>query len=211
MPLSLQAKLLRVLMDQQVTRVGSTQPRQVDARVLIATHRDLEKRVKEGAFREDLYYRIHVVPVTVPPLRERAQDIPALVEHFLEVVSRDLKVSRKSISPEALARLRAYAFPGNVRELRNVLEHACILSAGAVIQPSDLPLSHAAGGDADPRRAFMARLPREVDARTLLAELEKDLLKRALADAGGVQAEAGRLLGLSRSDVAYKLKKHGLD
>jgi DNA-binding NtrC family response regulator len=211
MSLALQAKLLRVLMDKQVTRVGSTRAKSVDVRVLFATHRDLEERVRQGAFREDLFYRINVVPVTMPSLRERPEDIPALVEHFMSAVARDLKMLPRVISEAALHRLTAYAFPGNVRELRNLIERAYILSSGTRIEPGDLPL----GNESEPTpanltQAIVARLPHEVDLRETLNDIEKALLQRALQDGQGVQAEAGRLLGLSRSDIAYKLKKHEL-
>jgi DNA-binding NtrC family response regulator len=211
MSLALQAKLLRVLMDKQVTRVGSTRPRKVDVRVLFATHRDLEERVKEGAFREDLFYRINVVPVTMPALRDRPEDLPQLVQHFMAAVARDLKLPPRGMSEGALHRLGAYAFPGNVRELRNLIERAYILSSGEQVQPGDLPLGN--GDEPAPEnlmQAIVARLPHELDLRELLSEMEKAILQRTLHDAGGVQAEAGRMLQLSRSDIAYKLKKHGL-
>ncbi len=211
MSLALQAKLLRVLMDKQVTRVGSTRPRKVDVRVLFATHRDLEERVKEGSFREDLFYRINVVPVTIPPLRDRPEDLPALVRHFMVAVARDLKLPPRRMSEAALFRLGGYAFPGNVRELRNLIERAYILSSGEQVQATDLPLGN--GDEPAPEdlmQAIVTRLPHELDLRELLSEIEKAVLQRALQDAGGVQAEAGRMLKLSRSDIAYKLKKHEL-
>jgi DNA-binding NtrC family response regulator len=183
----------------------------VDVRVLFATHRDLEERVKEGAFREDLFYRINVVPVTMPALRDRPEDLPQLVQHFMAAVARDLKLPPRGMSEGALHRLGAYAFPGNVRELRNLIERAYILSSGEQVQPGDLPLGN--GDEPAPEnlmQAIVARLPHELDLRELLSEMEKAILQRTLHDAGGVQAEAGRMLQLSRSDIAYKLKKHGL-
>jgi DNA-binding NtrC family response regulator len=208
MSLALQAKLLRVLMDKQITRVGSTRAKKVDARVVIATHRDLDQRVRDGEFRQDLYYRINVVPLTVPPLRERREDIPVLVDYFLGAIARELKLPRRSISDTARRKLATYSFPGNVRELRNLLERAYILASGNTIEAADLPVSGEQVEEADAVASIVARLPHELDVRKLLADLEAALLQRALDDAQGVQAEAGRLLQLSRSDIAYKLKKH---
>jgi len=126
-----QAKLLRVVTDGQVLRVGSTQPRKVDVRLLAATHRDLPQRVREGLFRQDLYYRLAVVPIAIPPLRERREDIPVLCELFVRQVAMELKLPRRSFSPGALEKLQRYNFPGNVRELRNLIERASILSPGS--------------------------------------------------------------------------------
>jgi DNA-binding NtrC family response regulator len=133
----MQAKLLRVLADGTILRLGSARPRQVNVRLIVATHRDLPQRVTEGAFREDLYYRLAVVPIAIPPLRERRDEIPALVERFLADIALELKIRRKTVSPAALARLAAYDFPGNVRELRNLIERACILSSRGELQPED--------------------------------------------------------------------------
>ena len=210
MSLALQAKLLRVLVDGEVVRVGSTVPRRVDVRVVVATHRDLAQRVRQGEFREDLYYRLAVVPIAIPPLRERREDVPPLVEHLLGRVSRDLKLPRRGITAGAMDRLRAYDLPGNVRELRNLIERATILCRGEAITEADLPqLEPLAGGDGRggllPR--WIAALPERVDLRELLQEVEARLVDRALEDAGGVQAEAARRLGISRSDIGYKLKR----
>jgi two-component system response regulator HydG len=224
MSLALQSKLLRVLMDGQVMRVGATAPRTVDVRLVVATHRDLEQRIQEGAFREDLYYRLAVVPLHIPPLRERREDIPVLTEHFLDLATQEMKISRRAIHPDAVERLRGYSFPGNVRELRNLVERACILATGDEIMPEDFPLAGASakvawpGGDSgegeaarDPdgaRRAWLESLPEAIDLRAELETLEQELTQRALRGAGGVQAEAARRLGVSRSDIAYKIKKH---
>ncbi len=206
MALPLQAKLLRVLVDGEVVRVGSTAARRVNVRILVATHRDLARRVDEGLFRQDLYYRLAVVPLEIPPLRERVEDIPLLVEHFLGQVARDLKVPRRRIDPAALDGLVHYAFPGNVRELRNLIERAYILSGDGDLTPSAFPSirtpeSVPASGDA---------IPEGMDLRRTLESVERRLLAGALEAADGVQAEAARRLGISRSDIAYKLKKFGL-
>jgi DNA-binding NtrC family response regulator len=222
MSLALQAKLLRVLSDHQVLRVGSRSPRTIDVRLILATHRDLKQRVEEGTFREDLYYRVAVVPIELPPLRVRAEDIPPLVERFLVDAARELKVPRRTIAPAAMAKLQGYDFPGNIRELRNLIERACILARGEVITPNDFPLGDGVGGDDDDnggaagdgnaspaaRCARTATLP--LDLRTLLDDIERELIVRALEESDGVQAEAARRLNLSRGDVGYKLRKYGL-
>lgn len=225
MSLPLQARLLRVLMNKEIVRVGSTTPRTVDVRILAATHRNLAERVGEGLFREDLYYRLAVVPLHIPALRERRQDIPLLVEHFLEQIALDLKMPLKRLSPQALRTLRAYSFPGNIRELRNLIERGYILSPGDEIRASDLPVGHpgaglgsgsltqgtSLGSPEQCRRLWIEGLPEQVDLKTVMEENEKDLLLRALELAEGVQAEASRKLGISRSDLAYKLRKYGID
>ena len=212
MSLALQAKLLRVLVTGEVVRVGSAKPRHVDVRIVVATHRDLRQRVKDGQFREDLYYRLAVVPIRVPPLRERREDVPALAEQLLGQISRELKTRPPVLTAAALDRLSAYPFPGNIRELRNVLEHAAILSGGETIDAPDLPLS---GGEAPrdggrPFESWIRSLPESLDLRAIGAEVEKALVEKALAASDGVAAQAARKLGLSRSDLAYKLKSLGL-
>lgn len=215
MPLSLQGKLLRVLMDGMVTRVGTTQSRKVDVRVLAATHRDLEARVRGGEFREDLYYRLAVVPIHVPPLRKRMEDIPDIVEHFLQKSAEELKYPPRPISQAAIEKLMGYSFPGNVRELRNLLERACILCRGDRIEPVDLPLGSTelklpcggTGRPSNPWPCFMSTLNGNVDLRELVEEMEQKVISWAMDHANGVQAEAARRIGLSRSDLAYKLKK----
>ncbi len=228
MPLALQAKLLRVLMDGSVVRVGSTEPRTVDVRIVVATHRDLEQRVRDGTFRQDLYYRIAVVPIHVPPLRERPEDVPPLVEHFLRQVAKELKVRPRTVTPEALARLTRYPLPGNARELRNLVERATILARGETIGVDDLPdllagtplaedtgRAEAGGargaGALDPVERLVGALPERVDLRELLERIERRLLEQMLAEADGVQAEAARRLGISRSDMSYKVRRLGLD
>ena len=135
-----QAKLLRVVTDGQVLRLGTTQPRKVDVRLLAATHRDLPQRVRDGLFRQDLYYRLAVVPIAIPPLRERREDIAVLSELFVRQVSMELKLPRRTLMPQALEKLRSYDFPGNVRELRNLIERASILSAGSELSADSFPV-----------------------------------------------------------------------
>ncbi len=208
-----QAKLLRVLADGKILRVGSTKPRDVDVRVLVATHRNLEQRVKEGVFRQDLYYRLAVVPIALAPLRNRREDIPGLCELFCRDISRELKVPMRRISMAALEKLKRYEFPGNIRELRNLIERALILSVGAEIGPQDFPLpdieTAKSANDAGTLQ-WIASLPESVSLRELLEEAEKALIVRALRSSGGIQAEAARRLQLSRSDLGYKLTKYEL-
>jgi len=214
-----QAKLLRVLTDGQVTRVGSTRPRSVDVRILAATHRDLEARVRENLFREDLYYRLAIFPIAIPPLRERPEDIPELCELFLQRVAVELKLPKHRLAKEALDILVAYQFPGNIRELRNLIERACILAsdeeisasafagAGSVGEKSRRPKAMKSSGEAG-EAEWIESLPESVDLRTLVSSIEKKLIERALRSTDGAQAEAARRLGLSRSDLSYKLGKY---
>ena len=210
-----QAKLLRVLTDGQVVRVGTTQPRKVDVRLLAATHRDLTQRVREGLFREDLFYRLAVIPVTIPPLRERRADIPGLSNLFLSRAALELKLPRRTLSPEALEKLQNYDFPGNVRELRNLIERATILTATDRIGADNFPFPSSnrqigvTAGQAEPA-PWMDLLPEVDDLRAFLSGVEKEVIFRTLNRTGGAQAEAARRLGLSRSDLGYKLTKYGI-
>lgn len=214
MPPEAQAKLLRVLTDGQVVRIGSTSPRQVDVRVIAATHRDLQQRIREGLFREDLYYRLAVIPIPIPPLREHREDIPTLCELFLQQASRDLKVPKYELSSASLNRLMSYSFPGNIRELRNLIERACILSRSTQIGLDSFPMTEGEAkpdpSDGGPSRKWTDCLPDSVQLREFLAEAEKTLIERALRETQGAQAEAARRLGLSRSDLSYKLSKYGI-
>jgi len=212
-----QAKLLRVLTDGQVVRIGTTRPRQVDVRLLAATHRDLRQRVGEGLFREDLFYRLAVVPVAIAPLRERPEDVAALCDLFLSRVALELKLPRRTLSAAALEKLQRYDFPGNVRELRNLIERASILSDSEQIRAEAFPVSPGArqsgvGSDSAERgpSSWIDLLPPVDDLRAFLTGVEKEIIVRTLDAAGGAQAEAARRLGLSRSDLGYKLTKFGI-
>jgi DNA-binding NtrC family response regulator len=218
MPLAAQARLLRVLAEGQVTRIGSTRPRRVDVRVVAATHRDLRAAVQEGRFREDLWYRLAVAILDVPPLRERGDDVALLATHFLARAAERVGRPHLAFTADALERLAGHTWPGNVRELENLAERCALMSLGEV----DARAVGAALGGAPPgpagsagddtaaaRAAWLARLPAPVDLRHVVEGVERELLERALRESGGVQAEAGRRLGLSRSDVAYRLRKFG--
>jgi DNA-binding NtrC family response regulator len=210
-----QAKLLRVLADGELQRVGSTLTRRVNVRVLAATHRNLGERVQAGQFREDLYYRLAVVPIHLAPLRERREDIGELCRVMSVRIADEMKVPRRLLNPAALEKLTEYSFPGNVRELRNLLERALILGQGSELQPEDfliqspLPATQGSGVELTVE-ALASRLPQHLDLRETMMRLERALIVRALEDAKGVQAEAARHLGLSRSDLGYKVGKYSL-
>jgi DNA-binding NtrC family response regulator len=214
MSLAAQAKLLRVLTDGQVLRVGSTRPRRVDVRVLVATHRNLEQRVKEGQFREDLFYRLAVVPIHLPPLRNRREDIAGLSDVFCHQVATELKMQRRRLNSEALAKLEQYRFPGNLRELKNLIERAYILSSNQEIGADDLPLAQreaVANGNGSAHAAGLSiPFADSFDLTGVLENAERELIVRTLTATRGAQAEAARRMGLSRSALAYKLTKYGI-
>lgn len=210
LPLGLQAKLLRALQEGEIRRVGDSRMIRVDVRVIAATNRDLEEEVRQGTFREDLYYRLNVFPIRLPPLRDRREDIPLLAEHFLARVAEEEKASPKRLSPDALRVLMNYSWPGNVRELRHALERAALLSEGELIDERDLPPHLTL-----PRGELTVALPEdaltipETTAR-IVHEVERELIRRALARTANNRTEAARLLGLSRRALLYKLKEYGL-
>jgi DNA-binding NtrC family response regulator len=212
-----QAKLLRILVDGQLLRVGSTKPRTVNVRVLVATHRDLLQRVKEGLFRQDLYYRLAVVPIHIPPLRERREDIPSFCELFSRQIANELGLAQRHIASEALKILMRYQFPGNIRELRNLIERAYILSGNGDIGPEALPMvdtreiaAARAAGAADVASACSRDADQSFNLAEFLERTEKELIVEMLGKTGGAQAEAARRLGLSRSALAYKLDKYSI-
>ncbi len=200
LPLHLQAKLLRVLQEREFERLGSSRPISVNIRVLTATHRDLEAMIKAGQFREDLYYRLNVVTILIPPLRERRQDLPLLMEHFLGSFASKNGKALRGFSHEAREVLLRYDYPGNVRELENIIERAVVLTRDDVIGRSDLPISlHETEGE----DGVEGSLPASVEG------LERRMIKQALAQAEGVQTRAAEMLGLSERALRYKLKKYG--
>ena len=201
---AVQAKLLRVLQEREFERVGSNRPVKVDVRVVAATNQDLEAAVQEKRFREDLYFRLNVVPIHIPPLRERREDILPLVETFLKKYAAENRKPIRGLTREARHTLLTYDYPGNVRELENAVERAVILARGDVIDLEDLPLAFrdAAGALAAPAQ------PDSLPAR--LEALERQLIEDALARAGGVQTRAAELLGVGERALRYKLRKLGL-
>jgi len=203
LPLSTQVKLLRVLQEREFERVGGEQTITVDVRVIAATNRDLKKLVQDGAFREDLYYRLHIIPINLPPLRQRREDIPLLAKHFIERISKKIGRQELSISDDAMEALTHYHWPGNVRELENVLERSAVLADGPQIKSSDLPLSvH--------EKTDFTQFVEDLSLNEVLARVEKEAIVRALTKASGVKTEAARLLGLKPSALYYKLEKYGL-
>ncbi|GAB4345663.1 MAG: acetoacetate metabolism transcriptional regulator AtoC [Desulfobulbaceae bacterium] len=202
LPLSLQAKLLRVLQESTYERVGGTGTIQVDIRLLCATARDLEAAVEEGSFRQDLFYRLNVIPLLLPPLRERKEDIPALTSHFLHQFSIKRGVALE-MSPEGMQRLMAYDYPGNIRELKNILERASVLAPQPVIRAEDLPADLGTGAETTDK-------PDSFLLSEAVARAERELLLKALARTGGKRAEAAELLGISRKNLWEKMKQHDI-
>ena len=198
-PLALQPKLLRVLQEQEFERLGSTRTHQVDVRLVAATNRDLTKMAKRGEFRIDLYYRLNVFPVTLPPLRERSEDIPALVAHFVDIYSRRMGKEIEHIPPETLSALRSYQWPGNIRELQNMIERAVILSNDGVL-PNPLPQEEARD----------LTIP---STATTLRDSERTLILNALESVrwviGGRKGAAAKL-GLKRTTLIHKMQKLGI-
>jgi two-component system, NtrC family, response regulator AtoC len=197
----LQAKLLRFLEEKTFKRVGGLQDIRVDVRVIAATNRDLEELAREGKFREDLFYRLKVMPVALPPLRQRRGDLPVLAKFYVDLYNREFKKKVRGIAPEALKQLEGYHWPGNIRELRNAIERAMLLTDREWIAAEDFDtLSRST-----PPTHF--RLPAD---GVKLEELERDLLVQALHRAGGNQTHAGQLLGINRDQVRYRIEKFGL-
>lgn len=210
LPLSLQVKLLRVLQEKRVRAVGATHEIPIDVRLLAATNRSIELDVSEGRFRQDLYYRLNVIRVELPPLRERREDLVQLVEQFIQKYAAETGKEIVGLTPDAQRALDRYGFPGNVRELENIIERAVALSGGRTIGLGDLPpqVSGLAGA---PTPSF-AELPQEgCDLESVLGELERRLLLAALERTGGVRKHAAALLGVTFRSMRYRLKKHGLD
>jgi two-component system response regulator PilR (NtrC family) len=206
-PPSMQVKLLRALQDKKIRRVGSTDEIEVDVRVLAATNRPLSTLVRERRFREDLYYRLNVIPIHIPPLRERRDDIPLLAEHFLESFSREMGKAVAKISSEAMARLSHYAWPGNVRELENAIERAVALETTPAILVERLPESLRSPIGL-PAPATTSRLAEGFNLDEHIRGIERELLREALARAAGERGEAARLLGITPRALRYLLSKY---
>jgi DNA-binding NtrC family response regulator len=209
MPLETQAKVLRVLQERAFERVGGSRPIEVDVRVVAATHRDLERDVREERFREDLYYRLRVVPIELPPLRERREDIPALAVRFLSQLGARAPQASRSLSPEALARLARHDWPGNVRELRNVVEQAAVLAEGPAVEPADLGLDGDAGQGLLPR-FDPEQVPFSDAKRRVVTAFERAYLLGALRRNGGNVSRTARTLGMVRQSLQQKIREHDL-
>jgi transcriptional regulator with GAF, ATPase, and Fis domain len=210
LPPTIQPKLLRALQQGEVQRIGADRVSRVDVRIIAATNRDLGKAVRDGRFREDLYYRLKVIPVTLPPLRERTEDIPLLVKYFVDGFNREFKKSAKGVTSEALERLITYPWPGNVRELRNVIERAMILENKPEITLQDLPREirdRAVEAEAPAAAPSGFHLP---ETGFSLKKIEQEMVRQALEKSAGNQSRAARLLSISRDTLRYKMKKYGL-
>jgi DNA-binding NtrC family response regulator len=202
MPLAVQPKLLRVLQEGRARRVGAAREREINVRVIAATNRDLEKEVSEGRFRDDLYWRLNVIHLHIPPLRERPFDIPLLVEHFITKIAEKSGHAPLNVPPEALATLTAYSWPGNARELENVIERACALAAGPDLTPDDLPERVRSNGQTG------AMIARARERRMTLRELEKEYIVEALRMTGGNKSRAAEILGIDRRTLHRKLDEY---
>ncbi len=223
MPLELQAKLLRVLQEHEVTRVGGRETLRTDARIVAATNQDLGRAAKAGRFREDLFFRLNVVPIHVPPLRERVSDIPELIQYFVAKINRELSTEISGVGPAAEELLVQHAWPGNVRELENTLVRAAVMAPGRTLMPADFDLGQGTGpAPADrslaevvrcrAREVFAALAPRDpVDLySSLLQEFERPLLQTTLERTGGNQVHAAQILGINRNTLRKKLLELGL-
>lgn len=206
--LDLQVKLLRVLQERTFERVGGAEPVSVDIRVVAATNKDLAKLVEEGKFREDLFYRLNVVQIAIPPLRERREDIPLLVAHFVEKIGTENGISGKSFSQEAQNYLTGYEWPGNIRQLQNVIERCMVMVPHSVIEVDDLPPE--IRDEESQFKSAVDLLPVELNLADTLDRIEAALIRRALVRADFIQAHAAELLGISRSLMQYKLKKYNI-
>jgi nitrogen regulation protein NR(I) len=222
-PVEMQVKLLRAIQEHEFERVGGLKTLKVDVRLITATNRDLEAEIREGNFREDLYYRLNVVPIDVPPLRERGEDIELLVEHIIRKFNARLKKNVSGLSESALARLHAHSWPGNIRELENVLERTILFCAAETIQADDLPAEFpqagplravsefrppALGGAEESPESGAGSLKDVVRAET--SRLERELIARALDETGGNVTQAAKLLKISRKSLQMKMKEFGL-
>ena len=223
-PLSIQAKILRVLQEKEFERLGGNETIRVDVRVLTATNRDLEITIAEGAFREDLYHRLNVVTIQVPPLRERREDIPKLVDYFLERSARELQMDKPPLSEDAMEVLQDYSWPGNVRELQHCIQRAMIYNRGHPVQAADLPITLKLGSQFGPAEAATLDDERLLDVvqrhlsshgggrayEKFLEKVEKLLLAEALRRTKGNQTRAAKLLGLARPTFHAKMQKYDL-
>src|SRR5712691_51294 len=203
-PASIQVKLLRILQEREFERLGSNKTQHTDVRVIAATNVDLRAALEQGTFREDLYYRLNVVPMNIPPLRERKEDIPYLVQHFVKKLKKDLGSPVESIAEDAIQRLMQYHWPGNVRELENVIERSMVLCSAPVLEADDIRMDTAPRSRAQATDNF---LPEGMT----LDEYEQSVIREALKRANGNKSQAARLLGLTRNALRYRLAQMGIE
>ena len=207
LPLALQVKLLRVLQENEVRMIGDSISTQIDVRVIAATAKNLEEDVKKGVFREDLYYRLNVLSIKIPPLRDRAEDIPLLCDHFMERFNRSLNKKIKSIAPAAMAHLLEYAWPGNVRELENAIERALVLAEGDVLLPEHFPAAFGQRSGEDASDMLFDGYSLKVAQKLM----EEKLITKALKETGGNRTRAARLLEISHPSLLSKIKTYKID
>jgi transcriptional regulator with PAS, ATPase and Fis domain len=203
-PAAVQVKLLRILQEREFERLGSNVTRHIDVRVVAATNQDLRAALEQGTFREDLYYRLNVVPMNIPPLRERREDIPYLAQYFVRKLGPDMGCQIEKVTDAAIARLLEYHWPGNVRELENVIERSLVMSSGTVLDAADIKL------DSAPRprnHGTTAFLPEGMT----LDQYEQEIIREALRRADGNKSQAARLLGLTRNALRYRLTQMGME
>ncbi|MGB9496669.1 MAG: sigma-54-dependent transcriptional regulator [Dissulfuribacterales bacterium] len=213
LPVTLQVKLLRVVQQKSFTSLGDTKEIKVDVRIVVATNRDLEKEVMARRFREDLYYRLNVIRIHIPPLRERPEDIPLLVQYFLDKYSKEQNKTVQGISNFVMEALQKYSFPGNVRELENIIERSTALATSNLLLPESLSLAEfkrQKTAESSPFSYEPHLGPEGLDLEQFLSHIEKTLLKKALERTNGVKTEAAGLLGLNFRSLRYRLSKHGL-
>jgi transcriptional regulator with PAS, ATPase and Fis domain len=203
-PPAIQVKLLRILQDREFERLGSNKVRNVDVRVIAATNVDLRAALEQGAFREDLYYRLNVLPLNIPPLRERKEDIPYLARFFIRKLSKDSGSHVESISDGAIERLMEYHWPGNVRELENTIERSLVLASGDVLEAADIRIDMAPKSRIGSADGFLP------DGMTL-DTYEQSIIREALHRANGNKSQAARLLGLTRNALRYRLSQMGIE
>jgi two-component system response regulator PilR (NtrC family) len=205
-PQSVQVKLLRAIQEREIRRVGDTKDVKVDVRLIAASNRDVARAVADGVLREDLFYRLNVIPIQLPPLRDRRDDIPLLAQHFVQKIAAELGKAVKGVSPEALAVLESYRWPGNIRELENVIERALVLGSGDILEaealPPDLNIAR------DTQEVPVEIPPDGIDLEAMLDQIERRYLQMALTRTGGVQTRAAELLRVSFRQFRYKLQKH---
>jgi two-component system, NtrC family, response regulator AtoC len=210
MPLPLQSKLLRALQEREIERIGESRPVKFDARIVAATNTDLRKLVRDGLFREDLFYRLNVIPITLPPLRDRIEDIPLLARHFVQKSCKSNNLPTKTLSQEAIRHLMAAPWPGNIRQLENAIEHAVAMS-GTEKEIPVKALPEDVRGGVEPARATPVTIPDDgLDFASVVSQLERDLILRCLEKTGGNKRQAARLLNLSRTTFIDKLNRLGV-
>lgn len=206
LPLPIQTKLLRFLESGECLAVGETKPYVVDVRIIAATNSDLTKQIADGDFRQDLFFRLNVVPIEIPPLKQRTEDIELLIKHFLTQFSERYSIEAPKFHKQTIKALRAYSWPGNIRELRNLCERLSILLSGQTIEPENLPHEFTNNLSASSSDAVFILPEKGID----LDDLEADMIHQALQRTNGNRSKSARLLGLSRDTLLYRIKKHGI-